>query len=426
MSARSRLGETFGSTFSSLRTRNYRLFFVGQFVSNTGNWLTNVALTLLVLHLTNSGFAIGLVTACQYGPILLFSVWAGAIADRYDKRRLLFVTQGLEMVESFVLAALAFMPHPPLPALYLVAASGGILLAFDNPLRRSFVTEMVPAEDISNAVVLYSTVINLSRIIGPALAGLLVVTVGYGWGFTVDGISYLAVLATLWMMRPSELLRRPPKPRAKGEIRAGVRYVLATPVLWIPFAMLAVIGTLAYNLTVTLPLFVTHALHSSEGVFTILYSVFSTGAVVSGLLVAHRRLVEVRHIIIGAVGLGVALLGLPAVPGVGFAVPAVFLVGMTSILYMTSTTAIVQVETVPSMHGRVLALQTVLIVGTAPIGGPFLGWLADAFGARAPVVLGGVACLAAGAFGYVATRRVARQSATTELEDPLQLDQTLR
>jgi len=374
-------------------------------VSNTGNWLTNVALILLVLDLTGSGLAVGLLAACQFGPILLLSAWAGALADRSDKRRFLMVTQSLEMVESIGLAILAFLPHPPLGGLYALAIAGGILLAFDNPLRRSFVSEMVPAEDIPNGVVLYSTIVNVSRIFGPALAGLLVVTLGYGWCFAIDASTYLAVLLCLYMMRPSELHRRPPAPRQHGEVRAGLRYVASMPSLWISFVMLAAIGTLAYNFSVTLPLFVTDGLHTSSTVFTVLYSIFSAGAVVSALVVAHRSLVQMRHVILGAAALGVTMLLLASVPGVATAVPVVFLVGMASILYLTATTTIVQVEGKPEMHGRVLALQTVLMVGTTPIGAPFLGWLADAVGGRVPLVLGGVVCLIAAAFGFFANRR---------------------
>jgi MFS family permease len=396
---------TLQSTFLSLRTRNFRLFFIGQTISNTGNWLTNVAMTLLVLKLTDSGVGIGLLAACQYGPILLLSAWAGAIADRSDKRRFLFVTQGLEMVQSIGLAILAFAPHPPLAGLYALAICGGILLAFDNPLRRSFVTEMVPSSDIPNAVVLYSTIVNTSRIFGPALAGVLVTTLGYGWGFTLDAASYLAVILCLFMMRPDELYRAPRKPRVKGAVREGLNYVLSAPVLWIPFAMLAAISILAYNFTVTLPLFVTDALHGSERVFTLLYSVFSLGAVVCALVVANRGLVAIRHIIRGAGALGITLLLLAGVPGVGIAFPVVFLVGVAGILYMTSTTAIVQVEARPEMHGRVLALQTVIMGGSAAIGGPLLGWLADTTGARALMVLGGVVCLGSAAFGALAIRR---------------------
>jgi MFS family permease len=380
------------------------LYFIGQLISNTGNWLTNVALILLVLKITGSGFAVGVLAACQFGPILLLSAWAGAIADRSDKRHMLLLTQGLEMAQSIGLAILAFMPHRPLGGLYALAIGGGILLAFDNPFRRSFVTEMVPAEDIPNAVVLYSIIVNVSRIFGPALAGLLVVTLGYGWCFTIDASTYLAVLFCIFIMRPAELHRRPRKPRTKGEVREGLRYVRSMPLLWISLIMLLAIHMLSYNFTVTLPLFVTDALHSTGGVFTILYSVFGFGAVVSALVVAHRGLVRMRHIIFGAVALGFAMLILAFVPGVGAAVPAVFLVGMASILYLTATTAILQVEAKPEMHGRVLSLQTVVLGGSALVGGPVLGWIADTMGGRAPIILGAIVCLIAATFGYYATR----------------------
>ena len=394
-------------TFYSLRTRNFRLYFTGQLISNTGNWLTNVALILLVLKITGSGLAVGLLAACQYGPILFLSAYGGAIADRFDKRKMLLISQSLEMAQSVSLAVLAFMPHPSLVWLYVLAVLGGIFLAFDNPFRRSFVSEMVPAEDIPNAVVLYSTIVNVSRIFGPALAGLLATTLGFGWCFTIDAASYIAVIVGIIMMRPAELFRRPAKPRNqnKGEVREGFRYILSAPFLWISFVMLAFIGTLAYNFSVTLPLFVTDGLHSTDAVFTILYSTFSLGAVVCALVVAHRNLVTMRHILLGAAALGGTMLLLALSPGVWTAAFAVFLVGMASILYMTSTTTIIQIEAKPEMHGRVLALQMVFVAGTSVIGGPLSGWLADALGARAPLIFGGFVCLAAAGFGYYAMRR---------------------
>jgi MFS family permease len=394
-------------TFISLRNRNFRLFFVGQLISNTGNWLTNVAMVLLVLKLTQSGLAVGLVAACQFGPILLLSAWAGAVADRSDKRKLLFVTQSLEMAQSIGLAVLAFSPNPSLGGLYALAVFGGMLLAADNPLRRSFVSEMVGVEDIPNAVVLYSTIVNVSRIFGPALAGLLAVTVGYGWCFSIDAATYSAVLLCLFLMRPGELHRRPPRGRMKGEVRAGLRYVLSQPPLWISFAMQAAVGMLSYNFSVTLPLLVHSALHRTDAVYTILYAVFSVGAVVSALVVAHRGFVRMVHIVIGALALGVTMGLLAVAPDVAFALPAVFLVGMASVLYMTATTAMVQIEAKPEMTARVLSLQTVLMMGTTPIGGPLLGWLADTTGGRTPLVLGGAVAMAAGVFGYFAARRYA-------------------
>lgn len=403
--SRARFRSGLRATFLSLKHRNFRLYFIGQSVSNTGNWLTNIALTLLVLKITGSGLDVGLLAAFQYGPILLLSAYGGAIADRVDKRKFLLLTQTLEMAESIGLAILAFSHHPPLGGLFALAVAGGIFLAFDNPLRRSFVSEMVPREDIPNAVVLYSTIVNISRIFGPALAGLLVVTVGYGWAFTADAASYLIVLFCLFIMRPSELHRPPKKPRTKGDVRAGLRYVFSMPLLWISFVMLAGIGTLSYNFNVTLPIFVSDSLHSSNATYTILYSVLSLGAVVVSLIIARKGLTRMRHIVVGAAAFGVTLLLLGFSPGIDTAIPIIFLVGMASILYTTSTTAMVQVESDPGMVGRVLALQTVLLAGPKAIGGPILGWLADNFGGRPPIILGGIVCLVATIFGYYASKR---------------------
>jgi MFS family permease len=394
-------------TFKALATRNYRLFFIGQLISNTGNWLTNVALILFVLQLTHSGVAVGVLSALQFGPMLLFSVWAGAVADRVDKRAALLITQALEMAQSVGLAILAFLPHPSLAALYAFALGGGILLAFDNPLRRSFVSEMVPRESLPNAVVLYSTLVALSRLFGPALAGLLVVLFGYGWCFALDALTYVAVIVCLILMRPAELFRHAPARRTGREVREGLRYVASRPDLWISFAMFGVVGLFSFNLSVMLPMLVRLSLHGTDAVFTVLYAMLSAGAVVSGLLVAHRAFVQLRHVIIGSATLGAALLVLSGVPSVMTAVPIVFLVGMSSVVYMTATTALAQLDTRPDMHGRVLALQTALIGGTALVGGPLLGWIADTAGGRAPLVIGGVTCLIVAGIGQLGSRRFA-------------------
>jgi MFS family permease len=392
-------------TFQSLRHRNFRLFFIGQSISNSGNWLTSIALTLLVLRITRSGVAIGWLAACQYGPIMLLSPWGGAIADRSDKHRLLFVTQSLEMAQSIGLAVLAFHPRPSLFALYALATAGGVVLSLDNPLRRSFVTEMVPEEDRQNAVVLYSMIVNLSRVFGPALAGVLVATLGYGWCFAVDALTYLAVLACLAMMRTHELRRVPIRPRQAGEVREGLRYLLSVPALSITYAMLAAIGLLAYNFNVTLPLFVTRALRGSDAEFTILYSILSIGSLAGALWVARRGQVTVRYAIFGAAALGLTLLTLSATPTVAIAALVAFVVGTASILYTTSTTALVQVRARPDMHGRLLAIQTIFLVGSSALGGPISGWVADRFGARALIAMGGVVCLIAAAAGAVAESR---------------------
>jgi len=394
-----------GKTFQSLATRNFRLFFIGQLISNTGNWLTNLALILFVLKLSHSGLAVGALAACQFGPMVAFSAWAGAMADRMDKRRGLLVTQSLEMAQSMALAVLAFLPHPSLVVLYALAAAGGVLLAFDNPLRRSFVPEMVSKDDLPNAVVLYSTIVALSQVTGPALAGALVATAGFGWCFTLDALTYLAVIACLVMMRETELFRQPPAGRTSRAVREGLAYLASVPELWISFVMFAFIGLFSFNLRVALPLLVTGSLHGTDVAVAMLFTTASLGAVVCTLVVAHRRLVKLWHVIAGALTLGLAMLLLSAMPSVTAAVPAVFLVGGASMVSFTATSTVLQVDTPREMQGRVLALQTALMGGAALVGGPIVGHLADVAGGRAPIAIGGVVCLLAAALGELARRR---------------------
>jgi MFS family permease len=393
------------NSFSALRTRNFRLFFIGQLISNSGNWLTTVALTLLVLHRTGSGVYVGLVAACQYGPVLLLTAWGGLIADRSNKRKLLFVTQSLEMIESFVLAFLAFLPHAPLLAFFVTATVGGSMLAFDNPGRRSFVNEMVEARDLPNAVTLYSAMSALSRILGPTFAGALIVTLGYGWCFTVDGVSYLVVLAALAMMRPSELRRTPVASRGRGQIRSGIRYVISDPELRISFSMLLIIGTATYNFTVTFPLLVEKGLHGTDSQYTFVYAFFSLGGVIATMLLARRSRISLRSIVNAAAGVGIAMLALFFVPNVLAACAVATVLGGVGVTYMSSTTAIVQLQPDRAMIGRVIALQTILQIGTTPIGGPILGFVADTAGPRAPVLVGSVAALSAATLGLVSGRR---------------------
>jgi MFS family permease len=264
---------------------------------------------------------------------------------------------------------------------------------------------MVAPEDLSNAIVLYSTIVNGSRIFGPALAGILIVSVGYGWCFAIDAVSYIAVLVCLLVMREDELHRSANAAGRTGAVRAGLRYVIDTPHLWISFLMLAILGTLSYNFNVTLPMFVTLVLHDSERTYTLLVSTMSAGAVACSLFTAHRGLTRMRHVIVGAALLGVTMLMLAPVSSALAAGPIVFTIGAAGILYMTATTAIAQIEAKREMHGRVLALQTVLIGGSLALGGPILGWIADTFGGRAPMMLGGAVALATAAIGAAADRR---------------------
>src|SRR4051812_33730850 len=331
-----RLRNATRDTFRSLGVRNFRLFFSGQLISQVGNWLTLVAQTLLVLKLTANGVPLGGWAAAQFGPVLLLGPWAGLVADRSDKRKLLMIVQSIAMAQSFVLAALAFSGDPPVLAIYAVALVGGITIAFDNPARRAFVVEMVPEEDINNAVSLNSALMTSARVIGPAIAGLLVTTVGFGWCFLADGVSYTAVLAGLWMMRTEELHRGPVTKKARRQVREGLRYARSVPELWVPLTMMAVVGTLSYNFQTVFPLFTTRDLHGTGSTFTILFSVVSLGALVGALATARRKTISVRSVAIAALGYGAAMACMAIVPNQGAAYAVGVLLGVNSIAFLTA------------------------------------------------------------------------------------------
>jgi MFS family permease len=408
-------------TFRSLHTRNFRLFFLGQLISQTGTWLTMIAQTLLVLKMTDSGIALGLLAACQFGPVLLLGAWAGAVADRTDKRRMLLLTQTLAMLQSAAIAAVVFTHSETVGIIYALAAVQGVITAFDNPARRSFVTEMVPAAELPNAVSLNSAIMTGSRVFGPALAGLLVVTLGFGWAFLIDAISYLAVIWGLWAMRPHELYAIPPGPKGKGQVRQGLRYVFGEPKLLVPLVMMALIGTLAFNFSVTLPLLVKRSLHGDDTTFTILFSILSLGSLLGALSNARRKTITGRNLVVSAFAFGVAMLALSAVPNLLFVFPVGVVMGFASVSFLTSSTAIVQLLADPAYRGRVLALQAMVFLGSTPIGGPIVGWVSDVGGPRAGLVLGGVACLAAAVYGqrmlYDMPRKL--RSAPQVVDDPL-------
>ena len=292
-----RLASATRETFASFEVRNFRLFFLGQGISQVGNWLTLIAQSLLVLDITGSGVAVGLLAACQFGPVLVLGPWAGLVADRSDKRRLLLIVQVVAMAQSFALGALAFMDDPPLAALFAVASIGGLCMAFDNPARRSFVVEMVPEDLVHNAVSLNSAMMTSSRVIGPALGGLLITTVGYGWAFIVDGavVRRRAHRALADAHRGACARHRSPS-GARARSGTGLRYVRDTPVLAIPLVMMTVVGTLAFNFQVTLPLIVTRTFDQSKATFTILFSFISLGSLVGALWTARRRSIGVNDV----------------------------------------------------------------------------------------------------------------------------------
>ena len=403
---RTRMRSGLEPTLRSFQIRNFRLFFGGQLISQVGNWLTLIAQTLFVLHLTgNNGVAVGVLTACQFLPVLVLGAWAGLVADRSDKRKLLLGVQVFAMLQSFAMAALAFSGDPPLLAIYAVAMAGGVATAFDNPARRSFVVEMVPTTHVQNAVSLNSALMTSSRVVGPPIAGLLIVTSGYGWCFAIDGLTYIAVLVAYWRMNTAEIVHSESAPQAKGQIREGLRYVRSEVDLFVPLVMTAIIGTFAMNFPVVFPLFVKENLGGTDTTFTILYSVVAIGSLAAALVSARRTGISHRDVVRGAVLFGVSMLVMAVSPSIATTVAASLFVGFASIVVITTTTSMVQLSTAPVMRGRVLALQAMVLLGSTPIGGPLLGWVCEMFGARAGFVVGAAACFVAAGWGAAAVRR---------------------
>ena len=398
------------STFASLSQRNFRLFFVGQGISQVGNWMTLVTQTLLVLELTSSGVALGLLAAAQFLPVLLVGPFAGLVADRSDKRRLLMLVQSASMLQSLGLAVLAFSGSPPVWGIYALATVGGLTMAFDNPARRSLVVEMVDEPMVPNAVALNTTMMTSSRIIGPALGGLVVATAGFGAAFLADGLSYVAVLASLAMIRSAELRPAPPARRGRGQVREGLSYVRHEPTLFVPMVMMAVVGTFAFNHSTVLPLFAVRDLGGSDGTYTLLFSVLSVGALAGSLFAARRERVGARSVGVSAVAFGASMALLALTPDIPTAALAAVVMGATSVAFLTASTAVVQLRARPEMRGRVLALQAMLFLGSTPIGGPLIGWVSETLGARAGLLVGAVAALAIGTWGVLRAREITRSA----------------
>jgi predicted MFS family arabinose efflux permease len=256
-------------------------------------------------------------------------------------------------------------------------------------------------------VSLNSAAMTSSRIFGPALAGLLVVTVGFGWAFLVDGLSYIAVLIGLSMMRKRELRPSPVTPRAKGQVRAGLRYARSVPDLWVPLVMMAVVGTFAYNFQTVFPLFVTRSLGGSDTTFTLLLSVTSVGALIGALSTARRKTIDVHTVAMTSLGFGAAMALMTFAPSTAVAFPIALFVGLGSIAFLTASTAIVQIRSDPMMRGRVLALQAMVFLGSTPIGGPIVGWICQNVGPRYGVAVGAAAALGAGVWGLYKARSCA-------------------
>jgi MFS family permease len=386
-------------TFASLRVRNYRLFFIGQVVSVSGSWMQRVAQLWLVLHLTGSGVALGLVAAIQFLPMLLFGAAGGLFADRLDKRRLLMVTQTLMALLGLLLGVLTLTGVIQLWMVYVLALLIGTVVAVDNPARQSFVMEMVGRQQLINAVSLNSAVFTSARVIGPAIAGVLITLIGTGWCFIFNAASFGAVLLALVAMDPSQLFRSQAPARARGQLLEGLRFVLSRPDLRTPLALLAVVGTLALNFTVILPLLARYTFHGDATTYGLLFAVLGVGSLAGALFTASRREPSVR-LMLGSLALfGLFMLAGAAAPTLPLEVACLIPMGIAALAFQTTTNTLIQLRAEPALRGRVMALYSVVFLGTTPIGAPIVGWLAQQFGPRVGLATGGVAVIMAAGVG---------------------------
>ena len=396
-----------GGMFRSLRVRNYRLYASGQIVSLTGTWMQRVAQDWLVLTLSGRGTALGIVTALQFGPTLLFGLWGGVLADRYDTRRILLCTQSAMALVALTLGLLDVTGAVQLWHVYLLAGLLGVASALDVPVRQAFVVEMVGHDDLTNAVGLNSATFNLARIVGPAVAGLMINAVGTGWVFLVNAASTLAVIAGLALMRTLELLPSPRVARARGQLREGLRYVRARADLLLTMLLVFVIGTFGLNFQITLALVAKYVFGRGAGSFGLLSTAFAVGSLAGALLATRRRRrPRLRFLLGSAIVFGlieVAVGVMPTYPSLAVAlVPA----GMAALSFTVAANSYVQLGTDPTMRGRVMALYLLCFMGGTPLGAPTIGALADAFGPRAGMVGGGGVCVVAAVLlGVVYARR---------------------
>ena len=392
-------------TFRSLGNRNYRLYFGGQVVSVSGTWMQGVAQAWLVLELTGSGAVLGLVTALQFLPLLLGGPWGGVVADRLDKRRLLLVTQSLMGLLALGLGLLTATGLVQLWMVFAFALAFGCLVAVDNPARQSFVVEMVGPHDLPNAVTLNSVVINAARVLGPGSAGLLIAAVGIGACFLLNAASYVALLVALARMRPDQLHRGEPQSRGKGQLREGLRYVWATPELRVPLLVMAVVGTLAYEFQVTLPLVARFVYDGGAQAYGAMSATMGVGAVAGGLATARRARPSTGALVRAGFVFGALILVTAAAPTLPLALAALLATGAASIVFIATANATLQLHAAPAMRGRVMALWGVAFLGTTPVGGPVVGWISEALGPQAGLAVGGAATLLASAAAALVLRR---------------------
>ena len=379
-------------TFRAISVRNFRLFFTGQVISVSGTWMQTVAQAYLILFpLHGTGVDVAAATSLQFLPLLLFGPFGGLIADRVDKRKVLYATQGTAGLLALILGILVVTHSATLWAVFALAAGLGVVNLFDNPARQTFVSEMVGLELLPNAVSLNSVLINSARVIGPAIGGLLILTVGVGTCFFLNAVSYAAVIVALAMMRAGELFERSRVQRAKGQVREGLRYAWRTLDLRIPLISMAIVGVFAFNFTVTLPLLAKFTFHGGAGLYSWFMVAMGGGAVVGGLVTAFRSQPSTRLLACIAVFFGLAILAVASAPNPPVALFLLVPMGAASISFVATNNATLQLRADPTMRGRVMSLNAIAFLGSTPVGAPLLGYLSDVTNPRVALSLGGVA-----------------------------------
>lgn len=396
-------------TFAAMRFRNYRLYIGSQAISFSGTWLQQVGQSWLVLQLTDSGTALGTVLAIQFLPMLTLGPWAGLLADRVDKRRLIMTTQSLAAVCAFVLGVLTVTDVVTLWMVYAVAFVFGIVNALDNPARQTFVMEMVGKETVANAVTLNSVVVNGARIVGPSIAGVLIAVVGIGQCFLVNAATYVVVVVALYAIRTEELHRSEAAPRERGQLREGFRYAWNTPAVRVTLLMLLAIGTLTYEFTVTLPLLADFTFDTGSTGLATMTALMGVGAVVGGLVTASYGNPTPRRFVMAAAAFGVLMIALAASPVSLVAYAVLPFLGAASVSVISLSNATLQLNASPLLRGRVMSLFSVTMLGSTPIGGPVVGAIAEHTNPRVSILVGAVAAIAAATYGFVRLEDRGRQ-----------------
>jgi len=400
------------ATFASLAFANYRLYLSGQLVSNAGNWMQKLGQSWLVLELTDSGTLLGVTLAFQQLPILLLAPWAGVVADRYPKRRLLLWTGVAGVVPSSVLAALLWTGHIHLWIVMVLAAANGVIDSMGKPTRQAIAGDLVPPQHLANAVTLNNVAVDSGRAIGPAIAGVLIATVGLPFTFLVNALSFVPVVAAALLMDPAEMYEHKVVTRARGQMREGLRYVRSTPQLFGPLLLLGMAGLLAYNFQVLLPLLAKQTFHGDARTVGFVLTAHGAGAVVGGLALAGVLRPTVNRMIVAALVLAGLIVCIGLSPTLPVAIGVVAIVGASSVVYRVLTSTWLQLTADPQMRGRVLALLVMALGGTTPLGSPMIGWIASHFGVRFALGFAGTgtALVAVGVAVYMS--RVAARART--------------